>query len=445
MNNPAIEISAATPSIKPAKTAKPGGIHTLTHKACEKAAPRDEPYKLADGGGLYLLVTSAGAKSWRFNFRFGGKQLTKVYGLYPDVTLAAARTLHGSARAALAAGVNPCDEQEPEQAGAQVTVRECAATCFPVTAETPKRAEVHEHIRRLTKYVYPALGERPIASVTEKELAAIIAAVAGAGHIEQARRLQATCKIIWRAAVKAHACGTNIVKGIETIKRAKGKKQKHYNSIQDPRRFGDLLRAIEGYTNEKQPALVALLKILPHIFLRSNEIRELRWTWIDWENAEIRVPGPCMKMKQLHIVPLSKQVMAMLRELQAAYGQQDYVFPSVEGKELPRNAVFNALEEMGFGDEMTGHGVRSFWSTQMNEIGFNPRAVDIQLAHAPKGLGKVEGAYNYAAHLALRSEMMQFWSDYLGSLRAGNTKRPVLKFFWSEPTSNVVAFDRMAA
>lgn len=435
----------------------------LTQAAINAAKPRHKAYKLTDARQLYLYITPQGAMSWRLNYRFLGLEKTLTLGLYrapgaaqgaaPDVTLAQARERAQAARVLIANGTDPGAEKKQEKAAAialQVrgaTVGSVGAVCFkapelppqeqPAADDKPHKPKWLEERRRLEMHIYPALKDRPIAEVTSKELAAEIKKLLEVRKREQARRVLMACGKLWDRAIEDGHCEDNIVPSAKrllknSLKKTAEEEERHFPSIQDPRRFGELLRAIDGYGERGQridPSTAYAWKLQPLVFLRDSELRWSRWSFINWQTAEWRIPKKIMKRPAPHIIPLSRQAIQYLRELYERNGYQEFLFPSLRKRRPLSNSTLSAaLRIMGFPTgEMCCHGARSFFSTQVNEHGWPDKAIEIQLTHKPEGKNKTKGAYDYAKHLPTRRVMMQWWADYLDSLRLQQPK-PVIPY-----------------
>lgn len=395
---------------------------TLTDTAVRNSKPGEKPYKISDGDGLYLLVSTVG-KYWRFNYRFAGKQKTLALGVYPDLTLKAAREKLAEARRLLANDVDPSMAKRVQKAAK----RDAAANSFESVARewfakhSPKWANSHANkiIARLEKDVLPWLGRRPISEITPPELLAVIRRIEDRGVVETAHRALQNCSQIFRYAVATGRCERD---PSQDLKGALSPVQTtHFASITDPKAIGSLLQAIEGY----QGSLIvkSALRLAPLVFVRPGELRNAEWNDIDLNEAEWRFI--VSKTKTGHIVPLSKQAVGILRELQPLTGSGAKVFPSNRGESRPmsENTVNAALRYLGYDNKtMTGHGFRAMARTVLDEeLGFPPHIIEHQLAHAVKDpLGR---AYNRTSHLTERKRMMQEWANYLDELRlAAGTK-----------------------
>ena len=317
-------------------------------------------------------------------------------------------------------GIDPSQAKKAQKAsdsGAdsfETIAREWFAKFSPTW--TPSHGE--RIIRRLERDIFPWIGKRPIAEVKAPELLTVLRRIEERGAVETAHRASQNCGQVFRYAVatgRAERDPTGDLRG--AIPPAK---QTHHASIIDPREIGALLRAIDAY--EGGLIVRCALRLAPLVFVRPGELRTAQWSEINWDKSEWVIPAERMKMREKHIVPLSRQSLEILRELQPLTGDGKYLFPSPRTSDRPMsdNAILSALRRMGYtGDQMTGHGFRSMASTLLNEQGWHRDAIERQLAHAERN--KIRAAYNYAEHMPERRRMMQSWADYLGELkRAGN-------------------------
>lgn len=398
----------------------------LTDTAIRNAKPGAKPIKLFDEGGLFLLISPTGGKWWRFKYRYAGKENSLSLGTYPAVPLRAARKKRDDAREQLAAGTDPAALRKITKA---VGNHGDANSFEPVAREwfakfSPGWVASHSDkiLRRLERDVFPWIGTRPAREVTAPELLAVLRRIENRGALETAHRALQNCGQVFRYAVatgRAERDPSADLRG--ALPPVKGK---HHASITDPKAIGELLRAINGY----QGSLVTkcALRLAPLVFVRPGELRKAEWAEFNLDAAEWRIPAARMKMREQHIVPLSRQAVEILRELHALTGSGTYVFPGVRSKRRPmsENTVNAALRRLGYAnDEMTGHGFRSMASTLLNEQGWHRDAIERQLAHAERNA--VRAAYNYAEHLPERRRMMQHWTDYLEQLAAGASIVPI--------------------
>ena len=405
----------------------------LTDTAIRKAKSAGKPLRLFDSGGLYLEVSPAGGKLWRLKYRFNGKEKRLALGIYPDTSLADARDRRDDARKLLAKGTDPGEAKKTakaERIKAAITVADTFEAVALAWLARQEGAEVTLRKSRwiLETFLFPEIGSTPISEVTPRALLEALRKVEAAGKLETAKRTKIKAGQVFRWAIlegKTETDPTTSLRGA-----LKAPRNKHHAAITDPTKIGELLRAIEGFTG--QPVTLAALKLAPLLFVRPGELRHAEWTEFDLDNAIWRIPAERMKMKAAHIVPLSVQAIATLRDLRTLTGDGRYVFPGLRtiNRPMSENTVNAALRRLGYSnDEMTGHGFRGMAASRLNEMGWNADAIERQLAHAESN--KVREAYTHAAqYLDERKRMMQSWSDYLDALRAG--------------ASNVVAFNRKA-
>ena len=403
----------------------PKRITPLTDTKIRTIKPSEKPKKLFDGGGLFLLVTPTGGKLWRLKYRFGGIEKLLAIGAYPQISLAEARQKRDRASALMLKGVDPSDTKKAQKAA---DVQETET--FEVIARewhnkfSSSWAASHSNkiIRRLELYVFPWLGDRPIKSITAPDLLTVLRRIEAKGILETAHRTQQNCGQVFRYAVatgRAERDPSGDLRG--AIPPASGK---HMATITDPKEIAGLLRSIDDY----QGSIVTrcALQLAPLVFVRPGELRHAEWSEFDLDAAEWRIPAEKMKAGVLHIVPLSKQVLGVLREIHPLTGHGRYVFPSprTDSRPMSSNAVLSALRRMGYAkDEMSGHGFRSMASTLLNEQGWNRDAIERQLAHAERN--SVRAAYNYAEFMPERKKMMQAWADYLEGIKVGTKIIPI--------------------
>lgn len=392
----------------------------LTDIEVRTAKPREKPYKLSDEKGMYLEVMPTGAKYWRLKYRHIGKEKRLALGVYPEVSLKDARTKRDTARSLIADGLDPSAQKKAAKAAA---VTRATSNFENVAREwfskhSPSWASSHADkiIRRLERDVFPWLGRRPIAEITAPELLTVLRRIESRGAVETAHRAQQNCGQIFRYAIATGRAERDPSADLRGA--LPPTKERHHPSITDPKAIAGLLRAIEGYTGSY--VTKCALRLAPLLFVRPGELRKAEWHEISLENAEWRIPAEKMKMRAVHIVPLSKQTVAILQELKPLTGNGRYVFPGARtgSRPMSENTVNAALRRLGYGsDDMTGHGFRSMASTLLNEQGWNRDAIERQLAHAERD--SVRAAYNYAEHLPERRKMMQAWADYLHNLATG--------------------------
>jgi integrase len=388
---------------------------SLTDTEVRKARILDKPYKLGDERGLYLLVNPSGSRLWRFKYRIAGVEKLLSLGNYPDTSLQKARAKRDAARTLLADGGDPGARRKAEKVAETATFAAVAEEWLQTKRATLTDSTWQRDRDQLFKIVGPYLGKRPIAAIEAPDLLAVLRKLEKKGVNDTAHRIWAVCGREFRYAIATGRASRDISADLKGALAPKGTVS--YAAITDPRGVGELLRAIDGFGGQKTTH--AAFRLAPYVFVRPGELRGAEWSEISFELAEWRIPAARMKMKEQHIVPLAHQVIELFRELQIHTGSGRFVFPAL-GRHLrpmSENTISVALRRIGYSNEqMTAHGFRSLASTLLNEQGWNPDLIELQLAH--KERNKVRAAYNRAQRLTERRQMMQAWADYLDDLKA---------------------------
>ena len=394
----------------------------LTDTACKKATcPEGRPsVRLSDEKALYLEVTAAGGKYWRWKYRYGGKEKRLALGVYPDVTLAQARDARDQARKALAGGDDPGQlKRDAKQASAvnQANTFEAVARLWWAHWKDGK-SERHAAyaIKRLEADAFPALGARPIASITAKDLTRMAKAVQDRGAIDLAHRVLQMAGQVMRYAVAHDLIERNPATDVKPSDTLKSRRKENYARLGE-KELPELLRKIEAYQGGPYTRLAMQLMALT--FVRTSELIAARWAEFDLQAAEWRIPPDRMKMKTPHIVPLSPQAVEVLKVLHTLSGGRELLFPGERdhAKPMSNNTILKALERMGYKGRMTGHGFRGMASTILHEQGYAHHAIELQLAHQERN--EVSAAYNHALYLKERRVMMCEWAHHLDKLRRG--------------------------
>jgi integrase len=396
----------------------------LTDVAIRNAKPDAKAYKLTDGAGMFLLVTPAGGKLWRLKYRIDGKEKLLAIGAYPETSLGDARKRREEARALIAQGKDPSREKQRDKVRSRIQ----ATDTFTAIANeycakrrrdgekgwSPATATRSEYLLSLLN---GSIGRLAIADIEPADVLAAVRKIEAKGNLESARRTLQLASMVFRYAVataRLRSDPTRDLRGALTAPTVT-----HYGAITDAKGVGELLRAIDGY--EGQGLTKLALQFAPHVFVRPGELRHAEWEEFDLDAGVWNIPAGKMKMGKAHHVPLSKQAIAILKELHAATGPTGYAFPSIRTSTRPmsENTLNAALRRLGYPSrEMTAHGFRAMASTLLNESGkWNPDAIERALAHADSD--KVRAAYHRGAHWQERVEMAQWWSDYLDQLRKG--------------------------
>jgi integrase len=395
----------------------------LTDIAIRNAKAGPKPYKMGDALGLFLLVQPTGGKLWRVKFRVDGREKKLAIGTYPEISLAEARKRRDDARDMVAAGKDPAREKQRGKTRARL---EADNTFSAISAEyckkrrrdgakawAPATAVRSEYLLSL---LTPALGTIPIAEIEPADVLGAIRKIEGKGALESARRTLQLASAVFRYAVATARLASDPTRDLRGALTAPT--VTHYGAITDPKGVGELLRAIDGY--EGQGLTKQAMQLAAHVFVRPGELRHAEWAEFDLEIGLWTIPAEKMKMRKAHRVPLSRQSLELLSDLQSITGPAGYVFPSIRTRTRPmsENTVNAGLRRLGYAsDEMTGHGFRAMASTLLNECGkWHPDAIERALAHGDDD--KVRAAYHRGAHWQER-EMAQWWSDHLDALRKG--------------------------
>jgi integrase len=392
----------------------------LTETRIRSAKPRPIPYKLSDGRGLYLLVSPSGGRLWRVRYRYAGRENMMGVGTYPEVSLRAARERAEDARRQVGAGADPAAAKRAARDARADTFRAIALEWLGKQQFAP--ATLEKTGWTFNDLLFPYIGERPLRQLTASDILGVLRRIEMRGKHETAHRTRQRVSQVMRYAIatgRAESDPTRDLRGALTPVVSRGRP-----AVTEPARVAELLHAIDGYAGD--PSTIAALKLAPLVFVRPGELRGAEWREFDLEAAEWRIPAERMKMGAPHIVPLSEQALAILRELQLLTGRGRYLFPSLRssGRPISENTLGAALRRLGYSkDEMTAHGFRAMASTLLNEQGFAPDVIELQLAHIERN--KVRAAYNRAQRLAERRQMMQAWADYLGTLKAGGNVVPI--------------------
>jgi integrase len=411
----------------------------LTDTAIKALKPESKPYKVTDEKGLYLFVTPAGGKLWRLDYRFEAKRKTLALGGYPDVNLKQARVYRDEARQLIANSTDPAELRKAEKTTITESRREeaeavkieamiQAGEALPGSFEEvgnewanrylADKSEKYRNkvINRLKAEVYPYIGRAPVADVTAPMVLKVLQRIEARGIIESAHRVKQNIGQILRYAIATGRRELFDVTMALNKAIAPMPKDKNHAAPTEPKDIAPLLRIMAGYRGS--PITRAALTIAPCVFVRIGELRHMQWADIDFETFEWRYTAS--KTGQEHIVPLARQVVEALIELQPLTGRSRYVFTGARSDSRPmsENTVNGALKRLGIDTqtELTGHGFRAMARTVLEEVhNFRPEVIELQLAHAVRDpLGR---AYNRTKHLETRKKMMQVWADYLDELR----------------------------
>lgn len=380
------------------------------------AKPKEKDYRLNDGNGLYIIIKTKGAKWWRYDYTINKTRKTLSLGVYPDITLADARDEAEKLRNQKANSIDPSLARKIENSGAAENTFKAIAQEFIIH----KHEWSDSHRRHITECferdVYPWLGDRPIKDLTPMEVLATLRRITDRGALETAAR---TKQFIGQAIRYGIATGRAERDVTQDLRGALPSPLKsHFPAITEAKPLGQLLRDIDAYTGSY--TVRTALQLQPYIFARPANLAKAEWAEFDLEAAEWRIPANKMKMKETHIVPLSTQAIALLKDIQPLTGHQQHIFHSGQGSapHISRETLGAAIRRMGYQGQHTNHGFRTTASTILHEQGYNSEMIERQLAHADRN--KVRASYNHAQHLPERRTMMQAWADHLDSLKNGN-------------------------
>jgi integrase len=388
----------------------------LTDITVKSAKPQDKNYKLSDEKGLFLLINKSGGKYWRFKYRFLEKEKLLSFGVYPEISLKEARDKRDEARKLIREGIDPAQQKKVEKLTRHINSENSFENITREWHEKQKPSWTERYARhvlkRLEDNLFKFIGYKSINEITAPELLASIREIEKRGAIDIAHRVLQTSGQIFRYAIvtgrATHDVSADLKGALQT------RKKQHYNSLPE-KEFPEFLQKLETYDGEyegdKQTKLA--FKLLINTFVRTVEIRGARWEEFDFVKKEWRIPAERMKMREEHIVPLSKQSLAILAELKPITGHRELLFPNRNKPLTPisENTLIYALYRMGYKGRTTTHGFRSTASTILHENRFPSDIIELQLSHSERN--EVKASYNFAKYLPDRHKMMQWWSDYI--------------------------------
>lgn len=390
----------------------------LNARQVETAKPKDKPYKLADGGGLYLLVKTNGSRYWRLKYRIDGKEKLLALGVYPDVSLADARAKRDEARKGIAGGIDPLEakkEQKVErEAQVKNTFQEIALEWHNMKVKKWSAGYASDILEAFNKDVFPFIGQRPIADIKPLELLNVLKKMEDRGATEKAKKVRQRCGEVFRYAIVTGRAEYNPAPDLTSA--MQGHESTHYPflTIEELPAF---FKALAGYSGSELMVLAARLLIITG--LRTGELRGALWSEIDTKKALWEISAERMKMRRPHIIPLSTQALAIIEQIRAMTGQFPLLFPGRNdpSKTMSEASINQVFKRIGYTGRVTGHGFRHTMSTVLHEQGYNTAWIETQLAHVDKNA--IRGTYNHAQYLDGRREMLQWYADYMASLEKG--------------------------
>ncbi len=387
----------------------------LSDRTIRALRPREKPYKMTDGNGLYLLVTKVGGRLWRYDYRFQGKRQTLSLGQYPDLGLAAARQTLSEARQALAEGRDPMTIKRSHKPASGDTFGKLADDWLQKRIKEGLAAPTVEKLTWFIELAKPDLSHLPIKEIGTAEILRVLRQIEARERYHSAKRLRTTLSRIFKYGIAAGRADRDPAADLSEALTSIPVKSRA--AVTTEQGLSGVLRSIQGYEGAKETRIGLLLLI--HLFCRPGELRRMEWVEVDLDKRLWSIPGPKMKMRQPHTVPLSSHAVALLEELHTLTSRSTFCFPSIRSPLAPmsENTLNAALRRLGYTkEELCSHGFRATASTLLNESGrFNPDAIEAQLAHRPRG-GGVRAAYLRGEFFEERVQMMNWWSEYLESL-----------------------------
>ncbi|WP_394521045.1 integrase [Pantoea sp. SGAir0184] len=395
----------------------------LNARQVSAARSKDKPYKLSDGGGLYLLVHPGGSCYWRLKYRFSGKEKLLSLGVYPEVPLADARAKRDEAKRLLAAGQDPGEVKQAEKQAQRVAVtnsfEELAQEWHAHKREGWSKGYADDILEYLRKDVFPWIGRRAITDIKTTDMLSVLRKMEQRGVLDKLKKTRQACRQIFTYAVITGRAEQNPVTDLAGA--LKAPKQKHFPHLTADQ-LGDFLRALSGYTGSRVTQYATRLLMLTGT--RTIELRAAEWAEFDPDKALWQIPAARMKMRRPHIVPLSSQALALLEELKQLTGRGRFVFPGRNdaGKTMSEASINQVIKRIGYDGKVTGHGFRHTMSTILHERGYNTAWIETQLAHADKNT--IRGVYNHAQYLEGRRAMLQWYADFLESQEKATARIP---------------------
>ncbi len=404
----------------------------LTHSAVSKAKTEDKPKKLADGGGLYLLVKPSGYKVWKYDFRLDSKRGTFTIGNFPDISLKDARVAHQKAREHIAKGINPKQIKVQQSIANELDTHRFSFYAKQwITKQHMAESTLIDLQQRIDKNLTPYLDKKRVNEFSTANLFKIVSIVSNRGAIETAKIMARVLRKVFNELLILGIVENNPAQGLSELLPKPDKRLKtNFGHVTTPNELSALLQQIDEPSKRQDYAVTQALKLMPLVFLRPHNIRFLKWEYINFEEKLINLPASELKTRKPLSVPLSQQAMTILKDMQRLTGELEYVFVTVRGqnasiiKPLSENTTTKALQRLinpetsepfGVG-YMTSHGFRHTASTLLNELGFNGDIIELQLAHVDKN--QIRATYNKAQWMEKRIAMMQAWSDYLDGLKS---------------------------
>lgn len=390
----------------------------LTDVKVRSAKPADKPYKLTDGEGMHLMVHPNGSKYWRLQYRFDGKQKMLALGIYPEISLSEARQRRDEAKRRVANAIDPSEQKKVEKQARKATVentfKAIALEWHEYKRPNWSKGYAEDIMEAFENDIFPDIGKRPIAEIKPLEILSSLRKLEKRGVLDKLRKIRQACNQVFRYAIVTGRAETNPASELASALTAP--KSIHYPHLLADE-LPDFLQALAAYSGSPITRLATRILMLTGV--RTIELRQAEWKEFDFDKRVWEVPVERMKMRRPHLVPLSDQVVASLREIQAVTGRYNLVFPGRNDitKPMSEASINQVLKRIGYHGKATGHGFRHTMSTLLHEQGYNTAWIELQLAHVDKNT--IRGTYNHAQYLEQRRDMLQWYGDYIDSLAKG--------------------------
>ena len=390
----------------------------LNARQIDAAKPKEKAYKLADGGGLYLLVKPGGGEYWRLKYRVAGKEKLLALGVYPEVTLADAPAKLEEAKRGISGGIDLMEVKREEKIARETqlnnTFKDIALEWHSSKLKKWSAGYASDILEAFNKDVFPYIGKKPIAEIKPLELLNVLRRIEGRGATEKAKKVRQRCGEVFRYAIVTGRAEYNPAPDLTSA--MQGHESNHYPFL-TAKELPDFFKALSSYSGSALVVMAARLLIITG--LRTGELRGALWDEIDFNKAIWEIPASRMKMRRPHIVPLSEQALSLIGKIREITGNYPLMFP---GRNDPRKTMSEAsinqvFKRIGYAGRVTGHGFRHTMSTILHEQGYNTAWIETQLAHVDKN--SIRGTYNHAQYLDGRREMLQWYADYMDSLEHG--------------------------
>ncbi|WP_272519383.1 integrase arm-type DNA-binding domain-containing protein [Providencia sp. PROV195] len=391
----------------------------LTVKQIDSSKPKEKDYKLSDSGGLYLLVKTNGGRYWRLKYRIDGKEKLLAIGIYPTITLADARRKRDDAKRLLADGIDPNQQRKEQKQASKIdsvnTFKNIALEWYEGRKDRWSVGYRDDMMDAFEKDVFPYIGNRPIAEIKPMELLEVLSIMEKRGATEKLKKVRQRCGEVWKYAIITGRAEYNPAPDLASA--FVPHKREHYAHL-SVSELPEFLSSIDKYMGS-QIVRVAL-RVLILTGVRPGELRKAEWSEINFDTGVWEIPAEKMKMRRPHIVPLSEQVIDLLKQIHPISGSYQYIFPSRTDyrKHISDMALNTMIRRMGYSGRATGHGFRHTMSTILHEQGYNTAWIETQLAHVDKN--SIRGTYNHAQYIDGRREMLQWYADYMGALENGD-------------------------